>query len=277
MSMKATDLVKGMGMTGMVGLVAAALLTGCGPQASPETSEDVSETLIVGGTQVAATDAIVKSTVALVTPDGQPFCTGSLISKRVVMTASHCIEGYSEPALYVAFGTVAKNGYFARERLRSATTLTQHESYNTAAMEEEAASSPPNDIALIALSQDAPAAYTPATPLKLTTPLVVGETLTLAGFGLTHWLYGSTGVLRKVDVKLTKLAATAKEIHFGETPGKSACMGDSGGPAFVKRAGKLMLVGVTSRGDGHCSNDGIYTDVRYFSDWIATHSAVAQQ
>lgn len=258
----------GAALAASASMLLASLITGCG-QGSGSEDDLVSETLIVGGSAVSTTDAIVKSTVALVTPDGEPFCTGSLIAKRVVLTASHCIEGYSDDTLYVAFGTVAKNGHYARERLRTASRLTMHEGYDTEAMEQENATRPPNDIALISLSQDAPTAYTPIAPLKLTTPLQVGETLTLAGFGLTHWLYGSTGVLRKVDVKLTKLASAAKEIHFGETPGKSACMGDSGGPAFVKRAGKLALVGVTSRGDGRCSNDGIYTDVRYFSDWIA--------
>jgi secreted trypsin-like serine protease len=252
--------------------VAPLLLAGCG---SPDAAEgDASQTLIVGGEKVVSTDAIVASTVALVLPNGEPFCTGSLISSRLVLTASHCLDGYDEDMLYVAFGTTAKPGAYARERLRYATKLRMHESYDTVAMDAEVATRPPNDIAVLRLNADAPAGFKPATMLAPTAALYPrAEKLTLAGFGLTHYLWGSTGVLRKVEVNLTSTSTAAKEIEFGATPGKSACMGDSGGPAFVKRSGKLMLVGVTSRGSSHCDDTGIYTDVRQFRDWIARQDA----
>ena len=64
-----------------------------------------------------------------------------------------------------------------------------------------------------------------------------------------------------------------KELEFGEKAYKSACMGDSGGPAFVRRNNKLVLVGVTSRGSSRCDSTGIYTDVRYFGDWISRQAA----
>lgn len=246
------------------GLLSVVLgLAGCGKQA-----EDTSDTAIVGGTAVSTSDAIVKSTVALVSPDGQAFCTGSLVAKRLVITASHCLDGYAESALYVAFGTKAKAGSYVFERLRVARAFAKHERYDTFAMDEEEASLPPNDIGLVALSEDAPVGYTPIKVLNTTDALRVGETLTLAGYGLTHFAFGSSGVLRKVDVKITVLASNVKEIHFGGVRGKSACMGDSGGPAFVVRGGKLALVGVTSRGSSTCSGEGIYTDARYFKSWI---------
>ena len=52
-------------------------------------------------------------------------------------------------------------------------------------------------------------------------------------------------------------------------------MGDSGGPAFVTRAGKLVLVGVTSRGSGNCDGEGIYTDVRQFRAFINNVAGLA--
>lgn len=236
-------------------------------------TQQASDTKIVGGTAVTASDQIAKSTVALVLPDGNAFCTGSLIAPRLVVTASHCVEGYEESALYVNFGLKAKPGSYTATNLRYATKYIQHEAYNTDAMDAEFATEPPNDIAVLILNKAAPAGYAPVKALTTADPLTVGETLTLAGFGLTHWSRGTSGVLRKAELKLTKTDSVAKEIWFGDTPGKSACMGDSGGPAFVKRNGKLVLVGVTSRGSSHCDSDGIYTDIRYFASWLSGKAA----
>ena len=239
-------------------------LSGCG-----KVPASTSDTKIVGGTKVTTTDPIIKSTVALVMPDGFQFCTGSLIAPRVVVTASHCLADYTETKLYVAFGPTAKPGYFATARLRTATRLVVNPNFDTAAMDADVATSPPNDVALVLLSADAPAGYAAVPMLGLTDTITAGETLTLAGFGLTSYLATSAGVLRKVDVKMTAVDTVAKEVEFGDTPGKSACMGDSGGPAFVKRAGKLKLLGVTSRGSSHCDSSGIYTDLRYFRSWLS--------
>lgn len=245
------------------------LLAGCG--LGP--GQDLSEPAIVGGVQVSTTDVITKSTVALVAPDGQAFCTGSLLTKRLIVTAAHCLDGYTETAMYVAFGTVARNGSFVRERLRVVRAYAKHEAYDTEAMEMETAARPPHDIGLVTLTEDAPLDNAPVATLRSSNDLFVNETLTLAGFGLTHWRFGTSGVLRKVDVKLTSVASLAKEIHFGGIRGKSACMGDSGGPAFVKRNSRLVLVGVTSRGSGDCSGEGVYTDIRQYVDWINARAA----
>jgi secreted trypsin-like serine protease len=246
-------------------LTLSVILAACGKPAA----KDPSETMIVGGSRVSTSDAIAKSTVALVMPDGWQFCTGSLVSAKIVVTASHCLEGYEENSLYVAFGTVAQNGSYASSRLRYATRAVMNPNFDTAAMDLDVATRAPNDIAILVLNAAAPAGYAPVKMLAASDALTVGETLTLAGFGLINAFYGTSGVLRKVDVKLAKVATAAKEIEYGPSGGKSACMGDSGGPAFVKRNGKLVLVGVTSRGAGTCDADGIYTDVRQFRGWIS--------
>lgn len=249
-------------------VLGSALVTACGSQ-----QDDSSDTKIVGGSKVAASDQIVKSTVALVSTSGKAFCTGSLVAPTIVVTASHCLVDYDEEKLVVAFGTVAKNGYYKNENLREAAKYFVHDEYNTTAMDEDAPSAAPNDIAMIHLKSAAPSAYSPVALLSSGDDVQVGETLTLAGFGLTRFIFGSSGVLRKVDTKVKTLFPDIKELEFGEKAYKSACMGDSGGPAFVKRNNKLVLVGVTSRGSGKCDSTGIYTDVRYFGGWIATSSA----
>ena len=247
-------------------IVSAMMLAGvvaCG-NATTRTSD----TKIVGGDRVSASEAIAKSTVALVTPYGEAFCSGSLIAPRVVLTASHCVAEYDEDTLYVAFGLVAKPGSIKKANVREASNYVHNEDYDPSAMDDAPATRPPNDVAIVTLEEAAPSGYVPVKMLTLDDDIHAGETLTLAGFGLTSAEGDDSGVLRKVDVKMTSVDKASEEIEFGDTPGKSACMGDSGGPAFLERDGQLRLIGVTSRGSSECDSDGIYTDVRYFQNWI---------
>jgi len=49
-----------------------------------------------------------------------------------------------------------------------------------------------------------------------------------------------------------------------------ACTGDSGGPCLKSIGGEWVLVGIVSWGHG-CGRDGfpgVYTNVRYFEEWI---------
>lgn len=247
-------------------LVGTALVVGCGSNQDDQNNQ--SDVSIVGGTKVSANDAITASTVALVTPKGKSFCTGSLIGPKLVVTASHCLVDHVGE-LSVAFGTVAKSGSIKPENLRLASKFFVHEDYNTDAMDEDVPTNAPNDIALIFLKEEAPRGYKPVSVLKDGDDVAEGEVLTLAGFGLTHYLFGSSGTLRKVNTKIKTLMPNVKELEFGEKTNMSACMGDSGGPAFIVRNNKLTLIGVTSRGSGKCDSTGIYTDVRYFGSWLA--------
>ena len=67
-------------------------------------------------------------------------------------------------------------------------------------------------------------------------------------------------------IKPGMLAAGYKE------GGKDSCQGDSGGPMVVQRPnGEWVQIGITSWGEG-CARPnkyGIYTDVIYYSTWIA--------
>jgi secreted trypsin-like serine protease len=195
------------------------------------------------------------------------------VTSKHVVTAAHCLKDFPRgEKLTVVFGTNAKAGQVSLSNKREALKFLVHAGYNEAAMNEEEASRPPHDIAFITLKSAAPSGYSPVSVLTSRHALTDGETLTLAGFGLTSAWFGDSGKLRKVDVKLIEQSSVAQEIEFGESPGRSACMGDSGGPAFVKRNNKLVLVGVTSRGSSFCDDSGLYTDIRYHYDWMVAAS-----
>lgn len=233
-------------------------------------SQQTSDQKIVGGTEVESSDIVTRSTVALVNSRGQSFCTGTLITRMHVLTAAHCLVNYGTRRLYVAFGPKATRGNFAIERLRVANFFKTHEEFSPEAMQSLFNREAPADIALVQLSEDAPSAFQPVRLLRATDRLERGETLLLAGFGITGSEERDSGTLRKVTVTLRSVLSSKKELIYGNTPGRSACRGDSGGPAFVNRGGQLGLVGVTSRGPRSCSTNGIYTDARQYRPWIAT-------
>lgn len=250
----------------LASIMSLGMLTACGRD-----NQDVARSNldIVGGTLVNAASAITKSTVALIDmTTGNAFCTGSLIGARTVLTAAHCVEGVAQTSIRVgvSFGVKASNA-----RAIPVLQLTKHPSYNTAMMQSINPDAPPNDIALATLAEAAPAGYKPVAILGLTDRVVVGEALLLAGYGLTSPSGADlSGRLRQVTTEVTMLSEVRKELEFGNHPGKSACMGDSGGPAFVIRAGQIKLLGVTSRGSSACNLRGVYTDVRYFAPFLAS-------
>jgi secreted trypsin-like serine protease len=74
------------------------------------------------------------------------------------------------------------------------------------------------------------------------------------------------GYLRRAEA--TVKGASQLEVHLNESKGQGTCSGDSGGPAFIIRDGKLRLWGVTSRGSILCDFEGVYTNLVEYRSWI---------
>jgi hypothetical protein len=185
---------------------------------------------------------------ALLTADGG-LCTGTVVARRWVLTAAHCVEGGVDGAVF-AFGHTVD----APSRVIDVTGGRAHPQYDGERIV--------NDIALVRLASDAP-----VEPLPMVSSLdgTEGADLTFVGFGVTSGRTGDSGTKRSVVIPLAELDATT---FMYTVRGRNTCSGDSGGPAFLLQNGVPVVAGVTSYGDASCRQYGVDTRVDVYRDWI---------
>lgn len=187
--------------------------------------------------------------------EGLTFCSGTLISRRVVLTAAHCAEAALPEEIDVFFGP-RDDGPGARRALRRANLHPQWDPYAGF------------DLALLELVEDAPSDVAPVPHLPGSLGLAqrdMGEVLTFAGYGLTE--QGTGGERFEAQGEITafclgeepcergQMAMYARSFAYAHTAG-GPCSGDSGGPAFITRDGALYVAGVNSAvedTDDNCS------------------------
>ncbi|KAG9509000.1 hypothetical protein GZH46_02492, partial [Fragariocoptes setiger] len=227
----------------------------------------VYETKIVGGEEADPENylwmaAIIKAKQASATSEARPFCGGSLITNRHILTAAHCLEGLAPRDVLVRLG-----------------------SYDF----EDSASSSSGDYAVDQFR--VPAEYSKKTHvgdiaiMRLKTPLAstesyktvcmpqprrsyVGSLATVIGYGTQSQSFRKNALkLRQVTVPVWENRKCGqvykKELNESflcagyEEGGKDACQGDSGGPLMAEGPNqRLMVIGVVSHGIG-CGAVGI--------------------
>lgn len=234
----------------------AATLAACTePTETPAEGEDSSpvestESAIVGGKATTAHPAVG----AFIDGSG-PFCTGTVIAKRTVVTAAHCVEGVRASRIAFVLGASA----FQPEALVRVTQLVPHPRYDSARIA--------NDIAVAVLAEDAP-----VTPIPINTQGLdaswVGRSLLHVGYGVSNGRTGAgSGTKRSVTMPISAVGGT--QFAYGDRT-RNTCFGDSGGPALLEGAGgSASVVGVTSYGDQTCTQFGVDTRVDAFQSFVA--------
>jgi len=164
-----------------------------------------------------------RSIVMLVDGRGD-LCTGTAIARDLVLTAAHCVTRAIDyqVRVYQTGQSIAVRG------------IAKHPQFN---FENYSASRATADLALIKLAVPLPGSIVPAT-LAGPRRVGVGETLTIAGFGVTaDGTANGLGISRMAALAVTGKPGSLQIRLFdpatrNQLQGLGACVGDSGAPAF---------------------------------------------
>jgi secreted trypsin-like serine protease len=225
---------------------------------------------VVGGTQAAPGEYPAQAFV----DNGLASCGGSLMAPTKVLTAAHCVtfEGTTldipAPSFHLCLGQTNISS------CQSANT------YGVSSVEHNAsydASSARSDVALLTLNRPAP-----FTPLPLAAPspqpAAPGVNARIIGWGQTSESGSTSNNLLKADVPIVSDAQCDTDYQAPRSGSEQfdsatmicagdgthdTCAGDSGGPMMVSDGARLVLIGVTSWGEG-CARmafPGVYARV----------------
>nr|CAH0113029.1 unnamed protein product [Daphnia galeata] len=245
---------------------------------------------IVGGSVVAPNSLPFQVSLQRRSGTGSysQSCGGSILDENVIIDAAHCVRGVDVTILRVVAGEHSLRTDSGLEQNRGVTRFVMHENYRPTTFE--------NDISLLFLDAPLDLSVAEAKPVLLPPPTSeldppAGLMVTVSGWGTTSSGGVISDTLRSVDVPIVS-DDVCNRAYGGTTAnpevlpsmlcagdisngGIDSCQGDSGGPLFTGTGDSAVQHGIVSWGQG-CAlagYPGVYTQVSFFLDWIATNRA----
>jgi hypothetical protein len=225
------------------------------------------------------------------------YCSGTMISPDVFLTAAHCTVGWPEGTrFYVSLAQdvqsaldAAKDAGLSPEQVADAVAV-EGTAHSDPAFPASAADS--HDIAVVTFDAEQAAelasrwSFTPATLPTAGQLSALGSRAldaadwTVVGYGTEEavrepggHVHPGGGVRMKAPVDFNALNKSWVRLSQIEPRGYGgACYGDSGGPNFVELDGQLVLAAITITGDLPC----YATNVAYRLDTASARAFLAQ-
>jgi trypsin len=199
---------------------------------------------MVGGAPPAPAD-LGRSIVMILGSSGTA-CTATAIGRDLLLTAAHCVQPGAD---YKLLGTEPGQPPV----LKAISRIERHPQFDIKRLFSHLATA---DVALIKVAEPLPSRISPAPIAAENESVAVGDSLVVAGYGVTVRGDGRTGGTARAAALIVTGQPGSLQIRLfdplskGVSAGLGACAGDSGAPAFRTSAPGPVVLGVVSWSTG---------------------------
>lgn len=280
----------------MRSLLILLLAVSCGYNHQSSTNSFVIKSSIIEGSQVDNESDTELSNAAVSMFSTIGACSGILISKNVVLTAAHCVDGVKQSPNVVRLGTIAISAESNKYQAYEVARVIPHPSFYS----DQTEAPQKVDLALLILKKDVADKHVPMKILGNFDFITLGKPIEVAGFSpystsqrktfadhLIEPIFTKYALSNFEDGVMTRMLTTKNVLDTENVPtleknifvhnqiGGGMCRGDSGGPTMVRIDGVQYVIGINHTvisgnrvSPLDCEFIGTSTSVALFKDWI---------